>query len=216
MERFFPSVAASFIFLTAACDTPATTTADTSQTLNTDEVGFFAQGQVAEHSNINLTSKAAEAYRSFRETPKSYGAMYVTPNGRAWGWHRNALSLANAQGIAKTICDIEAKTNCVLYASISPVAPPNANDLPPGTRNSMQEAVDGTDFGNFVAVAHSQSGSFGYGWDFSTRSAARDRAIKECNIAIQKDRADRSKAAAREYDRKGFFDCKIIRTYRGR
>lgn len=196
--------------LLAACDVPAP---GGQSVYSTGSITYFAKGAVKKHSNIVLSKRTQEAFRKFRSGASAYGAMYVSPDGKAWGWHRNRMTLQNAQVVAKDVCEGNLNVDCVLYATISLQSPPPPTAFPVKEKKFLEDAKAKTVVGNYMAVATALSGRYGSSWNYTTASEAREGALSGCRRGVEQQKKEISKRLTAVLARGKYFNCRVIGTF---
>ncbi|MEM6759182.1 MAG: hypothetical protein AAF601_06845 [Pseudomonadota bacterium] len=161
-----------------------------------------------QHANIRLSSKVQAKLAKFREGSKSYGAFYVTSNGRGWGYQAASVNSQDADMMAKTGCEASNGRKCVLFATLSPTNTAAPNALPARFREDL-EAPLRDNRGEF-ALAVAPIGPAGWSWNYEFGKDAKTRALEECRTRADKRKQDTQPIAVRNaFAKSGAFTCRI-------
>ncbi len=193
----------------AACDAPTGGSAATGVQVGIGQISFIESSQLKIRSNIQLDQKARADFESFKAAQNAHGAFYVGSNGSGSAGHLNAATGADAQKTAKVLCEHFAKRTCVLYATVEPGPNDDPNALPRLYKKEIQPAVRGNQVVSKLAVAVSPIGSFGYAWNFDTRSNAQEAAIESCKKAVARGSAKNDETLRAVLQNAGLHECRI-------
>ncbi|MBY5932851.1 hypothetical protein KUV51_07555 [Tateyamaria omphalii] len=167
-------------------------------------------------SEIELSTKGEQEFRKFRSSRNGYGAMYVSPDGVRGGWRDNMFSLQSAELLAKTICEVNAKVECVLLGRIVPRNQPGEVAIPQRAQSDFRKAIRETRSQRFAAFAIHGLGGWGWANNFNTVEEARESAILNCQASAARERAKLGRERRAAFDRAKLFDCKVIHSVQKR
>lgn len=177
--------------------------------------GLMSGDTVARTADIAVSDAVAAAGRDFAAERKPFGAMYVTADGRGWGWNTGFSTLAEAERAARVLCEVDGPAPCRRYMTSVPDGTPDGTQLSAGHRALLSEAIERTEPGRYAAIAVSGTGSAGSGWNWETEEAAMDAALAQCDAGDAAERADQPMAVRRAFDAAGLFRCRPLRAFRG-
>lgn len=162
--------------------------------------------------DVSLNEAGDRELNNFRNAKSGFGSMYVSPDGVFGAWKAEMFSLADAQKLTKTICELQAKAPCIEIARFVPRNSVGETAIPKRAQSDFRTATRKTGSGRFAAFATHGLGGWGFASDFTDLSEAHARAILECKASSARDRAKHDKDRRQAFERAGFYDCAIIHT----